>query len=116
MALSKKSRAVLREMRNPTPSSRVKFFRGLGDDFQVPWNFALLVKKQIAELTPFMVHGRKYTTGQLLGAADLLAELNNAEARMAELAINDLVKHGEVALAAAGRSSNGAANFVLVTR
>jgi hypothetical protein len=115
MPLNKKTCALLRNMRHPAPSSKIQLFFVTGNDYQLPAALTGLIKQRVAQVTPFLMDDRQYTPMQLLGS-DLWSALNAAETRMVELAINEMAQRGEIALAAAGRSSNGAANFVLVTR
>jgi hypothetical protein len=115
MALNQKTRAVLREMRNTVSPKQVQIYMSLGDTFNLPWAFYCLLKKRIADVTPFLVHGNKYTPAQLLGP-DFWSALKTGESRMAVLAISCMANRGEITLAEAGRGTNGAASFTPANR
>ena len=106
--MNNKTCALLRHMRNPVPSSKLQMFQVTGKDFNVPWAFANLIQRRVAEVMPFLMRDHEYSPAQLLGP-DLWSALNSGEARMAVLAIADMAKRGEFALRVASRDCDGTA-------
>jgi len=95
-------------MRNPAPSSRLQVFYGLPGGFRVPARFGDEIRRRLADIAPFLERDHVYTAAQLLGP-DMWSALNSGEARMAVLAIANLVKRGELALKVASPDCDGAA-------
>lgn len=110
MALNNKTCALLRNMRHPAPSSKLQLFLVTGNDFHVPWAFANLIQRRVAEVMPFLMQDHEYSPPQLLGP-DLWSALNSGEARMAVLAIADMAKRGEFALTVAGSDADGTVTY-----
>lgn len=112
MTTNSNTRSILRAMRNPVPSSMLQIFYGLPGGFRVHSAYWGLVRGHIRDILPFLSHDKEYTAEQLLGSK-LWSALNSAEARMAKLCVDDMVKKHAVSLKVVGCDSNGPVTYQL---
>jgi len=113
MKLNSRARSILREMRNTISPRQIQIYMSLGDAFKVPWFFYYLIKRRVAEMTPFLLRDHAYRLDQLLGS-DLWSALNSAERRMAKLSVTDLVCRGDIPLRFGHREADDAATYAVI--
>lgn len=100
-------------MRNPVPSSKLQIFYGLPGGLRVPLGYWQLIRGRIRAILPFLSHDKEYKPQFLLGSS-FWSALNNAETRIANLCVAEMVRKGELPLKVADNTSGIPAKYRLV--
>lgn len=99
-------------MRNPVPSSKLQIVYGLPGGLCVPCGYWELIRGRIRAILPFLSHDKEYKPQFLLGSS-LWNSLNNAETRIANLCVAEMVRKGELPLKVANKNSRVPAKYCL---